>query len=299
MTQKNSYYGATSNAAGAWWGGLAAIVAGVFTLVHLDKTWVIVSIVFTFAALAITLAGAAIDGIMAVQFWANQAMCVTINQNVGLTSGAAGVLALTSFFSAKNIGQVNTALNSIGVGLVNGLIDKSFTNTNQNTDLYKWYALFCGLYTTSGGGVTTKDTIDKQVANLFSQDTKQVFCVNNGYDNLGGLDPFTRQSQYCYQVATQNPLNINDLARILPVLQASVAFNVLAASSLLTTGIILAWLYTWIHPSDNQGGPMLVGVEPKGLLPPSPLAPPYPALPPAPPAPPASNIDLKPLGQIK
>ena len=340
ITQKNGYYGAVSNAAGAWWGGLAAVIAGIITVVHLDKEWALAAGVINLAAFGVLLAGAVIDGIMAVQFWGNTAMCIILNGNIAPTSTAAstGVAGATAFYARTvlgftNLAQVNSILNTLGSP--SALIDKFFTNTNQNTDLYKWYALLCGYYTTNGGGAANTASIANQAANLFNQNNNQVYCVTNGFDNLVNLDPFTRQNQYCYQISTQSPLGINDLSRILPVLQASVAFNVIPAVTCLISAIIALWAYTWIHPADNQGGPMLVGIEPKGLLPPSPLAPPYPALPPLPAtlpkaalpppaaaaaapkagkddkkagkedkkagkdAPSASKIDLKPLGKIK
>ena len=314
ITQKNGYYGSVSNASGAWWSGLAALVAGVIAIVHLDKNWVLGASLLNFAAFGIALAGAAIDGIVAVQVWYNAAMCISLNQNIPSTSPAItlGVNGLTEFTNAfatvpKNLDALNAQLTRIGSP--NALIDKYFTNTNQNTNLYKWYALYCGLYTANGSGAANKDPITTQANNLFNQNNNQVYCAMFGYDKLEGIDAITRNNQYCYQISTQPTYNINDLARILPVLQASVAINVLIVITSISTAVCLAWVYTWIHPADSQGSPMLVGIDPKGLQlvspPAAPLAPPYPALPPAqypsPPPPPtsAAKIDLKPLGQIK
>ena len=282
ITQKNGYYGPTSNAAGAWWAGLAAVVAGTIACVHVNKESVLAAAALNYAAFAICLAGAVIDGIMAVQFWNNMAMCITVTGSLALWTVAAALIQVTN-------------------AAVNPLIGNFFTNTNQNNDLYRYFAIKCGLWLVNGSGTTNKQTDAQFIANLQSQNNNQVFCVANGFDKLNAVDQDRNLNQYCFQVATQSPLGASDLARINVILQASVAFCVLPCVTAASTAILLTWLYFWVHPADIQGGPMLVGVEPKGL---QMGPPPLPALPPAPrpvvpPPYPTSNIDLKPLGQIK
>jgi len=299
-TQKNAYYGSTSNAAGAWWAGLSAIVAGTITCVHLNKESVLAAACLNLAAFAICLAGAVIDGIMTVQFWQNMATCVNIKTDLGSSA-----LPLWSQF-VDNYMKGNPGTTG------NAVIANSFTNTNQNSDIYRAYALFCGFWSVNSGAIppfsatgisglsTAQQTLlTAQVKNLADQNSNQVFCVANGYDKLNAADVMRRNNEFCYQVSAQNPLTITDVARLNVILQASVAFCVLPCVMAAATFILTTWLYFWIHPAD-QGAPMLVGVEPKGL---QMVPPPLPALPPAPrpvvPPPPTSNIDLKPLGQIK
>ena len=59
-------YGVTGFAAGAWWCGLAGIVAGIIGVVAIDKDWFIATCALSCAACAISIAGAVVDGIYAV-----------------------------------------------------------------------------------------------------------------------------------------------------------------------------------------------------------------------------------------
>jgi len=300
-TQKNAYYGATSNAAGAWWAGLAAVVAGTIACVHVNKESVLAAAVLNYAAFGICLAGAVVDGIMTVQFWQNMAMCINLNQNPPADSATTGWLGFANqLLNVDN--QVPGATPSTLVPLQNPLIANWFTNANQGTDLYRTYAMYCGFWSVNGPPSSNLQTLTNQVKAFATQNDKQVFCVANGFDNVSANDKFltgTRMNQFCYQISAQSPLGIADVSRINVILQASVAFCVLPCVTAAATAILLTWLYVWVHPADNHGGPMLVGVEPKGL---QMVPPPLPALPPAPRPvvpPPTSNIDLKPLGQIK
>ena len=303
-TQKTGYFGPLSNCCGAWWGGLAAVIAGIIGCVHLDKEWSLSAGVINLAAFGVLLAGAVVDGIMATQFWGNMAMCINIKTDLG----ANAVNLWTQF--------VDSYMKGSPAALGNPLIANWFTNTNQGNDQYRAYAIFCGFWSVNGpppvsplgvAGLSTADQtrLTAQVTSFANQNANQVFCVANNYDKLNAADSLTRNNQFCYQVSTQSPLGISDLGRTFPVLQASVAFNVLGAVTTLITAIMTIWVYTWIHPADADEQGVAMKVSPSPMMPPMPALPPLPPAapvlpPPLPSAPkPASKIDLKPLGQIK
>jgi hypothetical protein len=69
---------------GAWWAGLAVIVASMVSMVGLSKVWVITSAVFNSIAASVAIAGAVVDGLGTVytrredQFHLYNLTCVTV-----------------------------------------------------------------------------------------------------------------------------------------------------------------------------------------------------------------------------
>lgn len=81
MTEKNIvYYNFVSRAAGAWWAGFPLIIAGIISMVAIDRNWIISGAVLTAGASALCLAGAITDGIMA-QFYGRLSGCVMPTEN--------------------------------------------------------------------------------------------------------------------------------------------------------------------------------------------------------------------------
>ena len=78
-------YGITGWSCGAWWVGLACIVAGVIGVVCIDRDWLIATCALSCAAMLISVAGAVIDGIYAT-WYRNIQTCVNWNGTGGITS---------------------------------------------------------------------------------------------------------------------------------------------------------------------------------------------------------------------
>ena len=78
-------YGVTGAAAGAWWCGLAGIVAGIIGVVAIDKDWFIATCALSSAACAISIAGAVVDGIYATWHLSIRS-CVNWNGDGGIST---------------------------------------------------------------------------------------------------------------------------------------------------------------------------------------------------------------------
>lgn len=88
ITDHNSnyaQYGITGYSCGAWWVGVACIVAATIGMVCIDRDWLIATCALSCAAMLISVAGAAVDGIFAV-WYRNIKTCANWNGTGGLTS---------------------------------------------------------------------------------------------------------------------------------------------------------------------------------------------------------------------
>jgi hypothetical protein len=195
-------YGTAGAAAGAWWAGLAAIVAGIIGVVALDKTWFISTCAISSAAFGVCLAGAVVDGIFAT--WHKSIKtCVAWTGN-GLTEGfkytgsvnyeldslycystlsGNGARVVTTTFPTQ-AARVNTVLtdlfNRFGYTAPAGLSPSTVATSYNFGPLY--FAVVQAVNTVTG-------TVDGQFS---APGNKQCYC--KGQDNnalVGGFTPAT------------------------------------------------------------------------------------------------------------
>ena len=97
-------YGITGASCGAWWVGLACIIAGIIGVVCIDRDWLIATCALSCAAMLISVAGAVIDGIYAV-WHRNIQTCVNWNGTGGMTAGTGTTGANTPFYAGGSMTQ--------------------------------------------------------------------------------------------------------------------------------------------------------------------------------------------------
>ena len=145
-------YGITGLSAGAWWCGLAGIIAGIIGVVAIDKDWFIATCALSSAACAISIAGAVVDGIYATWHLSIRS-CVNWNGDGGLS-----VTAPTAWYSPPQ------------TGVTAGAISAGWQYNGQA--LYATDALYC--YTTLSGNankvitLTNTQTIATNALNVIS-----------------------------------------------------------------------------------------------------------------------------------
>lgn len=212
-------YGYTGAAAGAWWAGLAAIVAGIIGVVALDKTWFISTCAISSAAFAVCVAGAAVDGVFAN--W-HKTIKTCVNWTGGGTtdgfkySGSAlyeldslycystlsgnGARVVTTTFTKSQSDWVNVILNLVytrfGVQAPATLSATTITTNYNFGPLY--FAVVQAINTLTGA-------LDGQPS---APGNKQCYCKSTDKDTLvGGFTPATAGTYVtATSVSSFNPL---------------------------------------------------------------------------------------------
>ena len=133
-------YGITGLSAGAWWCGLAGIIAGIIGVVAIDKDWFIATCALSSAACAISIAGAVVDGIYATWHLSIRS-CVNWNGDGGLSPPTTSVTQ--TWYSPPQ------------TGVTAGTISSNWQFNGQA--LYATDALYC--YTTLSGNANKVITL--------------------------------------------------------------------------------------------------------------------------------------------
>lgn len=285
----------TGNSAGAWWAGLAAIVAGIIGCVAIQREWVLTSAVLSGAAAAVCLAGAVVDGLMADTFWKNMGYCRNRSGSEFGDSKDQNKAALYFCGQYKaNYYEVKTTPNTFTVTTLGSSAGKSSWQEDGNQDDRN---LFC---VRSGSENMVSSTAATSVGSSLKYPIGSTTWVitNEFYNNLGSN---------CYQIPLNSGYNPSDASRLRDVFSASCAFSVLCCALSVALMVICSMAYSW-HPvreirEEEQVDievPRVVPAPPPAILPPTlPPSPQMRQLPPAPVGLGTTSIDLKPLGQIK
>ena len=148
-------YGITGFSCGAWWAGLACVCAATIGMVCIDRDWLIATCALSCAAMLVSVAGAAVDGIYAT-WYRNIQTCVNWNGTGGISSATI------------------TTANTYYWPLTTGTISQGWQFSGRN--MYSTDALYC--YTSLSGNanrvvvLSGTQTISQQAMSLINVYTK-------------------------------------------------------------------------------------------------------------------------------
>ena len=251
-------FGATSQAAGAWWAGLSAIAAGGVTIVALDKDWLISSIAISSAATAICLAGAVVDGIVAnfhrgvktCAFWGG-------NANGFQTSGPSNY-ALDAGYCYSNIAGYGSPATSLAIKTeTSGAIAAAFTavfGTVRTIFPGPDFWQFVQTFNSGSANSATLPPPDSKNCYCKSADSRTLnfnwvpggFSTGSPYTSAGSLSNGYNANDNCWQINAGAQYTCSTVVRDgYSIYAASCSFSVfcllLCAGCAVYSGLVAAW----------------------------------------------------------